>query len=67
MQAVDKWMGKVHVNEASSRETIWKYSCFYFVKYFLFRNVLKYYFFIFKKLFLILMYQNDLKIQKILI
>jgi len=65
MQVVDKWMGKVHVNEASSWETIWKF--FYFLKYFLFRNILKYYFFIFKKLFLILVYQNDFKILKLLI
>jgi hypothetical protein len=63
MQVVDKWMGKVHVNEASS----WKlFGSIAVLKCFLFRNILKYYFFL-KKLFLILVYQNDLKISKILI
>jgi len=56
-------MGKVHVNEASS----WKlFGSIAVLKCFLFRNILKYYFFL-KKLFLILVYQNDLKISKILI
>jgi len=63
MQVVDKWMGKVHVNEASS----WKlFGSIAILKCFLFKNILKYYFFL-KKLFLILVYQNDLKISKILI
>jgi hypothetical protein len=64
MQVVDKWMGKVHVNEASS----WKlFGSIAVLKCFLFRNILKYYFFILKKLFLILVYQNDFKILKLLI
>jgi hypothetical protein len=36
----------------------------YFVKCFLFINILKYIFFIFLKLFLILEHQNNLKISK---
>jgi hypothetical protein len=40
------------------------WECGYFLKYILFRNVLKLYFFILKKLFFISTRQNNLKILK---
>jgi len=49
-----------------SLRNVWKNGNSYFLKYFLFKNILKY-FFIFKKLFLILAYQNNLKTIKKLI
>jgi len=42
----------------------WEYDCGYFLKCFSLENTSKWYFFIFKKLFLISAHQNDLKTLK---
>jgi hypothetical protein len=42
----------------------WEYERCYFLKYFSLENLLKKYFFIFKNLFLILVYQNNPETQK---
>ena len=44
-----------------------EYDCGYFLKYFSFKNILKLYIYILKKLFLKSAHQNDLKTQKIYI
>jgi len=51
-------------NINAEKKYVWERGCDYFSKCFSFRNALKWYFFIFKKLFLISAYQNNLKIQK---
>jgi hypothetical protein len=45
-------------------ENVWECSCGYFLNCFLLKKIFKKYFFIFKKLFLTLLYQNDQKILK---
>ena len=44
--------------------TVWKCSCNFFLKCFSLKNILKWYFFIFKKIFLILAHQNNLRTPK---